>query len=197
MKTARTLELNAAETFLMNHLKDVVLLEKSMKAVRQKYDRLWEQICQGAYPELKYRSIHASDRHPQVGLGKQSWPSDYDAWPSGFYIWAIGLENLCHDDADHPQVGIWIKPPKRLRINLTDTRERIREKAQRILGNIEDAGSRTSGISFWCDLPESRENLLQAFTQNGAQRFTAIMTAHFRSLAPLIPELDRIFQKKR
>ena len=186
--------LNAAEQFLLERLPVALRLERSMKAIRDQYESLWETICDSTHPELNYRGLHTTDGRAQVGFGKQSWVSINAGWPSGFYLSGIGIENLCHDDEVPPQLGIWIKPPKSLGIDLDAARECVLQQAQRVLGTVHEEPL-ASEISLWSELPETRQQLLRALTQNDGQEFVRIMASHLRSIGPLIPVLDRVFDQ--
>jgi hypothetical protein len=185
--------LNAAEQFLMHGLPDVLSLEKSMRAIRGKYNELWEAICKRTFPELDRRSIHATEDDGEVGVGKKSWPSPYGTWVSGFYVGSISFESLCCDD-DPPWASIWIKPPKDLHIDLDAARKRVRQKARDVLGQVNEE-DKASEISLWYWLPQSRQQLLTALRKNRGQDFADIMVPQLKLFAPLIPVIDALFSR--
>ena len=190
-KTALTL--NKGETFLLERLPDVLLLEQSMTAVRQKYSELWEAIVTDAYPELTFRLLHVDAHDTQVGIGKDHWASPDANYPSGFYVYGISFENLCSDEEDPPHIGVWIKP-KHGRAALDRNRARLQAQCERILGQTFETGS-SSTVSSWHKLPEPREQLLNALVKNGGQDFAEIISAYLRKLSPLIPIIDTIFRR--
>lgn len=186
--------LNAGELFLFERLPDALLLEKSMKAIRQKYDDLWASVCKWAHPELKRQRIRATDAKSGVVFGRASWDTPWPAWPSGFYVWGVSFENLCNDGEDRPELGVWLRPPTNRHIDLNSARKRLHQQIVRLLGDADDESGQRD-ISLGWKLPESRQQLLCALNQNGGREFIKIMFSHLRSLAPLIPEIDRVFDK--
>jgi hypothetical protein len=103
---------------------------------------------------------------------------------------------LCCDDEEPPWAGMWIKPPKSLRIDLDTARRRLGQEARRVLGRergLYESG--TAAIEWYYDLSESRERLLSALTKNGGQEFFKIMVSHLKSLGPLIPVIDAVFSR--
>lgn len=178
----------------MQELPDILLLEKSVQDIRIKYDALWEAICKRAYPELDQRTVHASDDSGHVRLGKKSWPSVPSYWPICFYVVNISIESLCCDDKDPPAIGIWIRRPKNLHIDLGAARKRIRQKAQDAVEQVLEELSFSEKIfDLGYEMREPRERLLSALTKNGGQEFFEIMVSHLKSLGPLIPVIDAVF----
>ena len=201
MKTKKNhgLNLKPEERFLFEKLPDVVRLEAAMKGIRLKYSQFWDAILnrvQGEHPELNCPCNHSTDSWEQVGIGRERyWPSPYKTWPSGFYIWDISFESLCSSDAEAPSAGIYLKPPKSMRIDFESLREPFRRKAERRLG-VKLLGDSSSMIFMRFGLPESRQELLALLTKEKAGQFADCMVAHFGRLAKLSPLIDEVFKIK-
>lgn len=191
------LDLNPAEQVLMHRFRDACALEDSMNDIRQKYAEAWEVLLKRTYPELEVRVPRANDKQGgRVGCGRKSWPSQYPPWPSGFYIERISFDSLCAYDKERPFAGIWIVPPKKLRINLEAQRKRIREKAELSLGRpLDEEKLSAFEIEMWYNLPETSQELISALTTNGGRGFFDIMESHLNFFRPLIPVIDAVFRK--
>jgi hypothetical protein len=99
------------EVFLLNNWASAMLLERSMKAVRDKYaailDAALDKVAQ-RHKELDCRAIHLSDNWEfTAGIGRKSWPSMHPRWPSGFWLGCNGLDNLTSMEADAPYACVW------------------------------------------------------------------------------------------
>jgi hypothetical protein len=196
------LNLKSEERFLFENLPDVLSLEAAMEGIRKNYAQFWDDICRRVkekYPQLNFPCNHATRRwEGQVGIGRESWPSQYANWPSGLYICYINFESLCSRDTEAPCAGIWVQPPQKMRIDVESLREPFSRRAEQKLGfKLLDVGN--SDISLWFDLPESRDELLGMLTKNKEVQFADCMVSHFVQLAMLIPEIDKVFNagKKR
>lgn len=197
-KAKHGLNLKPEETFLFERLTDVLRLEGAMTDIRQKYSQFWDGICrrvQGEHPELNCTCNHSIDHWAQVGIGRECWPSEYVQWPAGFYINEISFERLCSTASDVPSASVWLKPPKTMRVDFESLRDTMRRNAERQLKlQLQDEGGQK--ISFWFNLPESRQELLAMLTNQEEARFADRMVSHFGRLAKLIPMIDEVFKVK-
>lgn len=195
-KNKRGLNLKAEERFLFEKLPDVMRLEAAMKDIRQKYFQFWDDICrrvQGEHAKLNHPCNHSIGSYPQVGIGRECWRSADKPWPSGLYIANIGFENLCSSDEKAPCAGIWLKPPKEMRVDLESFKEPVRLQAEQQLGQklLAEGGAK---ISLWFDLPQSRHELLGMLIKKKETQFADCMVSHFGRLAKLIPIIDKVFK---
>ena len=197
-KVTHSLNLKPEERFLFERLPDVVRLEGAMKEIRQKYSNFWDNICrrvQAEHPKLNRPCNHSLDRWAQVGIGYEGWPSEFVRWPSGFYIFNIGLERLGSANAESPSAGIWLKPPKATRVDFETLGESLRRKVEEQLKlKLQKEGGQQ--ISFWYDLPESQQELLEMLTKQKEAQFADCMMSHFRTLTKLVPLIDGAFRIK-
>ena len=98
------------ETYLLENWANATRLEASMKAVRTKYQLVFNEVLdkvQSEHPELDRRATDFE----AIGAGKRSWLSSNPAWPSGLYIDDVSLENLACESGDPPNASVWLRPP--------------------------------------------------------------------------------------
>lgn len=198
-KIKHGMNLKPEERFLIKRLLDVVRLEGAMMSIRQEYSQFWDNIfkrVQEKHPHLDWPYNRSCDSRAQFGIGKRRWPSAYPTWPSGFYVASISFEHLCSPKEEAPSAGIWIQPPKKLRIDLESIRKPFTQKAERLLGmKLRDESK--SDIALYYDLPESREALLGMLARKKEAKFADSMVAHFEKFAKLIPLVDEVFKVKK
>jgi hypothetical protein len=198
-KIKHGMNLKPEERFLFERLHDVMRLEGAMAAIRQEYYQFWDNIfrrVQEKHSHLDWPYNRSCDSKAQFVIGKRCWPSASPPWPSGFYVASISFEHLCSPEEEAPSAGIWIQPPKKLRIDLESIRKPFTQKAERLLGmKLWDEGK--SYISLYYDLPESREALLGMLAKKNDVKFADCMVAHFEKLAKLIPLIDEVFKVKK
>lgn len=194
------MNLKPEERFLFERLPDVMRLEGAMAAIRQEYYLFWDNIfkrVQKKHPHLDWPDNRSSDKKwAQFGIGKRDWPSAWPNWPSGFYVANISFERLCSPKEENPCAGIWIQPPKKLRIDLESIRKPFIQKAERLLGmKLRDESK--SDIGLYYDLPESREALRGMLVRKKEAKFADCMVEHFEKLAKTIPLVDEVFKVKK
>lgn len=188
------------ELYLLNKWESAMLLENSMKAVRDKYaqifaaafDRLEQQ-----HKELNCRTMHLThEGDPSVSIGKKSWPSTYPNWPSGFYLGNIGLDYITSEDEDAPYACVFFHPPKSEGRDFRGIVQQLREAAKTILtkermNSVQDQAGK-GDAAIWYPLPEPRQELLAMLLNNQSTDFIDCIVAHLKTLAKFIPVMDAI-----
>jgi len=176
-------------------------MEMAMKAVREKYEQLFERVAERVkreLPRLDEREICVSGSEPSVIFYRQRWYRKAGWWPSGLYIDNVGLENVTVQSSDAPYAGVWLRP--RDEPLLQGAKRKVQAAAKRALRGqkvswVDD--ERFEHDCGWYELPEGRDELLRMLLHGDAEQFIDHMAKHVRRLAPLIPVLDRILSKSR
>ena len=188
------------ELYLLNKWESAMLLENSMKAVRDKYAQIFTAALdrlEQRYKGLDCRTMHLTDKwNPSVSIGKKSWPSMYPSWPSGFWLECIGLDHLTSQDKDAPHACVFFNPPKSEGRDLKGTVQRLREAAKTILTKerLDSVGHEIgkSESYIWYPLPEPRHELQRMLMNNQSREFIDCIVAHLETLEWFIPVMDEI-----
>jgi hypothetical protein len=188
------------ELYLLNRWESAMLLESSMKAVRDKYEQIFGAALdrlEQQYKGLDCRTMHLSDKEdPSVSVGKKSWPSMYPNWPSGFWLGCIGLDNLTSEDADDPYASVFFNPPKSAVFEIQGIVRRLRDSAKTILTKEQmdrvREEVRKGHASIYYPLPEPRRELLEMLMNNKSAAFIDCIVAHLETLAKFIPVMDEV-----
>lgn len=202
MKTHR---FSDPELYLLNNWASAMLLERSMKAVREKYAEILNTALDKVterHKTLDSRAIETRDKWKfKVGIGNKSWPSMYSMWPSGFWLGCIGLRHLTSEDGDAPYACVWLNPLKSAELDLKAAVQRLCEAAKTILAQeqLKNVGQtvKKDEADIWYPLPEPRDKLLGMILNNQSRELLDCIVAHFETLAKFIPVMDEIAQTNR
>ena len=197
---------NEAELFLIGKWNDVLLLEESVKRVRDRHKGICETVCavvEERYPELDNRGVHLDNASGYFGLGKKGWPTNSVTWPSGFWIENINLDALSSEEEDAPTARIRLKGPKGFDFDFAHAKQRILQASKELMAKeIMTDGQRrkclaeNDGVTcLWYPLPESRQQLLEMLLKPQSREFIECLVSHFDVLAKLIPVIDEVFGK--
>jgi len=193
------------ELYLLNNWASATLLERSVKAVRDKYTEILDSALDKVterHKELDCRAIHLSDNWElTAGIGRKAWPSMYPRWPSGFWLGCGGLQNLTSMEGDSPYACVWLNPPKSAKLDLEEAVHKLKEAAKRLLSREQlervehSLGSGEADISY--PLPEPRDELLNLLLKEDSRGFIDCIVAHYETLVRFMPVMDEIMHVRK
>jgi hypothetical protein len=196
--------LNEAEGFLIERWDDACRLKKSMKSVRNKYEKLLgrvKNVIEKKYPKLNSNGawLDRGGDDGSIGFGRKSWPHDEDNEPSGLWIINLGLTQLADESSNAPNAIIWIELPKEKvdKVRAAVIKEAIEKKWYK---TEELAPKELEGFEGWSEfyveLPApSKKELLTALSSGHDDEFVEALVKQFNQLARFIPILDNVFNK--
>src|SRR5271166_6366697 len=121
---------NEVETYLIDNWTDVRLVERSLAAMRQKYEVLMNKVIglvRKKYPELdndgKVLDVDEDDDEQRdvitIGVGKKTWPSEsIRGQPSGLWLSGISLGELIVQHEKAPCANVFLWPRKDSNLSL-------------------------------------------------------------------------------
>jgi hypothetical protein len=188
---------NEAERYLLHQWSDARLLEESMGALRVKYAGILSKALEGFqknHKELDAPVDKYAKTYGSIGIGRQSWL--FKQWPSGFWIDDVRLENLTSQEEVGPSKSVVIYDE---RVELQKAEEALRSSAKQMLSKVEfdrlEFETTQAKAYFWCNLEQSREELLKLLMEKDGQGFVDCMIGHLEWMARWVPILDEILSQ--
>jgi hypothetical protein len=196
------------ELYLLDKWMEVRQLEKAMQKVREKYTEIFVEVLDRVstkHKELNRRVLNCGEMptdedggYINVGIGRKAWPSESPRkWPTGFWVGGVSLEDLKSEAGDLPYASVWIFPPENSTLDLETVAKTLESQLREIITNVEiyrDVDHSEGSVSIDCQLPESRNELLDLLLKNESRGFIECMVGHFESLTKLINTIDGLFE---
>jgi hypothetical protein len=191
---------NEAEKYLLDNWQQACLVEKSMKAVRGRYqstcDRVWEAI-KDKHKELDWHDVSPLRYNGIVGIGRNTWPGE--PGKGAIYIGNLLLEYLLDDNSPSPRAGIWVGTRRKPLID-DEGIKRVLCAAETLLAREEfeqcvKESVLGDGYILWYRLPEERRTLVGMLLDGDGQQFVDCLVTHLEVFTRFIPILDEVFLK--
>ncbi len=154
-------QFNEPELYLLKHWEDLLQVERSMRAIRDKYplilDNVLDRVSQ-KHRALAYHAVPKEKWESAVGIAKQSWPRNNPSWPSGLWLGFIGLHHFSMEQQNPPDARVLSHEPKGVNFDLNAASERLYGAVQNVVAAEPRANVRGTGkVRIMSDLQKQEE----------------------------------------